>query len=193
MKENSTFYKILPNLITMFRLVFSPALLLFEPFSNLFLLLYVILSASDIMDGFLARRWGVSSKLGARLDSAADFLFCGILLYRLFNNLCWPLWALIWIGGIILVRLSSLTISYVRFSQLSFLHTWTNKATGLFLLLFPLFLRLIGQDWTMLLLCAVSSISAIEELLISIISNEFDPNRKSIFTKKPPTDSAGGV
>ena len=188
MKESTAFQKILPNLISMFRLVLSPALLLFEPFSNRFLLLYVFLGASDILDGFLARRWGVSSKLGARLDSAADFLFCGILLYLLFNNLCWPMWALIWVGVIVLVRLSSLTISYVRFTQFSFLHTWTNKAIGLLLLLFPMFLRLVGQDWTMLILCSAASISAIEEFLISLISNEFDPNRKSIFSKKPPTD-----
>ena len=188
MKVNTAIKKILPNLISLFRLVLSPALLLFEPFSNRFLLLYVLLGASDFLDGYLARRWGVSSKLGARLDSAADFLFCGILLYLLFNNLCWPMWALIWVGVIVLVRLSSLTISYVRFTQFSFLHTWTNKATGLLLFLFPLLLRLIGQEWTMLILCSAASISAVEEFLISLISNEFDPNRKSIFSKKPPAD-----
>ena len=192
MKERTAFQKILPNLITLFRLVVSPALLLFEPFSNRFLLLYVLLGTSDILDGFLARRWGVSGKLGARLDSAADFLFCGILLYLIFNNLCWPVWALIWIGAILLIRLSSLTISYVRFNQFSFLHTWTNKATGLPLLLFPLFLRLVGQDWTMNILCSAASISAVEEFLISLISNEFDPNRKSIFSKKPPSHADRG-
>ena len=91
MKVNTAIKKILPNLISLFRLVLSPALLLFEPFSNRFLLLYVLLGASDFLDGYLARRWGVSSKLGARLDSAADLLFCGILLYLIFNNLCWPI------------------------------------------------------------------------------------------------------
>ncbi len=188
MKENTAFQKLLPNLITLFRLVFSPALLLFEPFSNRFLLLYVLLCASDFLDGYLARRWDVSSKLGARLDSAADFLFFGILLYLLFNNLCWPLWALIWIGGIVLLRLASLVIFYARFSQFAFLHSYANKVTGFLLLLFPLFLRFIGQDWTMLILCSTASISAIEEFLISLTSNEFDPNRKSIISKNPPAD-----
>ncbi len=181
--------KYLPNGITLFRFVFSPALLLVEPFSNRFLILYALLGLSDILDGFLARRWHVSSRFGARFDSAADFLFCGILLYLLFNSLCWPLWAVISAGVIFVIRLASLTICYVRFSQVSFLHTYSNKAIGLLLLLFPLFIHFIGQDWTLIILSSAACISAVEEFLISIISNEFDPNRKSIFSKKPLPDS----
>ena len=181
-----TIKKYLPSGITLLRFVFSPALLLMEPFSNRFLLLYALLGLSDILDGFLARRWHVSSRFGARLDTAADFLFSGVLLYLLFHNLCWPLWALLWVGSIIVIRLASLTVCYIRFSQITFLHTYSNKATGFLLLLFPLFIRFIGQDWTMILLSSVASISAIEELLISIVSNEFDANRKSFLTKNPP-------
>jgi len=181
--------KYFPNGITLLRFIFSPVLLLVEPFSNRFLMLYALLGLSDILDGFLARRWHVSSRFGARFDSAADFLFCGVLLYLLFNSLCWPLWAIISVGVIFVIRLASLVICYVRFSQISFLHTYSNKATGLLLLLFPLFIRFIGQDWTMIMLSSVACISAIEEFLISIISNEFDPNRKSIFSKKSSSDS----
>lgn len=183
-----TIKKYLPNAITLLRLIFSPALLLLEPFSNRFLLLYALLGLSDMLDGFLARRWNVSSRFGARLDSAADFLFCGVLLYLLFSSLCWPLWALIWIGGIVLLRLASLVVFYARFSQFAFMHSYANKVTGFLLLLFPLFLRFIGQDWTMLILCSTASISAIEEFLISLTSNEFDLNRKSIILKNPPAD-----
>ena len=183
-----TIKKYLPNAITLLRLIFSPALLLLEPFSNRFLLLYALLGLSDILDGFLARRWNVSSRFGARLDSAADFLFCGVLLYLLFSSLCWPLWAIILVGIIFVIRLASLTICYIRFSQIAFLHTYSNKATGFLLLLFPLFIRFIGQDWTMILLSSVAGISAIEELCISAISSEFDANRKSIFSKKLPAD-----
>ena len=181
--------KYLPNGITLLRFILSPVLLLVEPFSNRFLILYALLGLSDILDGFLARRWHVSSRFGARFDSAADFLFCGVLLYLLFNNLCWPLWAMISVGVIFVIRLASLAICYVRFSQISFLHTYSNKATGLLLLLFPLFIRFIGQDWTMIMLSSFACISAIEEFLISIISIEFDPNRKSIFSKKSSSDS----
>lgn len=193
MKLSTQIKQNLPNALTIARLILSPALLLLAPFSNGFLLFYLLLGASDLLDGFLARRWNVSSRLGARLDSAADFLFCGVLLYILIRSLHWPIWALIWIGAIVLLRLTSVAIFYVRFSQVTFLHSYANKATGFLLLLFPLFLHFIGQDLTMILLSAIASISAIEELLISITSNEFDPNRKSFFQKKPPTDSAGGV
>jgi CDP-diacylglycerol--glycerol-3-phosphate 3-phosphatidyltransferase len=141
------------------------------------------LGISDLLDGFLARRWEVSSRFGARLDSAADFLLCGIMLYILFYSLCWPLWILIWVGVIFLVRFTSLAINYVRFSQISFLHSYANKVTGILLFLFPLFMRIFGQDWTMIILSTVASLSAMDELLISIYSSKFDPNRKSIFHK----------
>ena len=174
-----TIKKYLPNAITLLRLIFSPALLLLEPFSNRFLLLYALLGLSDILDGFLARRWNVSSR-------------CGVLLYLLFNSLCWPLGAIILVGIIFVIRLASLTVCYIRFSQIAFLHTYSNKATGFLLLLFPLFIRFIGQDWTLILLSSVASISAIEEFCISVISSEFDANRKSIFSKKPPADRSQG-
>jgi len=39
-----------------------------------FWVLYLI-AGRDILDGFLARRWGVESKFGAGLDSLADFCY----------------------------------------------------------------------------------------------------------------------
>ena len=122
MKDHSPLKKSIPNIITLFRLVLSPALLLFAPFSVSFLLLYALLGLSDVLDGFLARRWGVSCKLGARLDSAADFLLFGILLYLLVRNYRFPAWALLWVGLIAILRFVALAVCYVRFHKLAFLH-----------------------------------------------------------------------
>ena len=49
-----------------------------------FWVLYVIAGTTDMLDGFVAKRWGVESKFGAKLDSLADFVFVLAVGYKLF-------------------------------------------------------------------------------------------------------------
>ena len=72
--------KQMPNLLTFARMLFALALLLFRPLSVWFFVLYLLACLSDLLDGFFARRFHAESSLGARLDSAADFLLCVVLL-----------------------------------------------------------------------------------------------------------------
>ena len=64
------------------------ALSLFLPFLPLrsagFFAAYTVTGLTDVLDGWLARRTGTTSQFGARLDSIADLLFYGVLLFRLF-------------------------------------------------------------------------------------------------------------
>ena len=62
-----------------------------------FWVLYLIAGLTDMLDGFLARRWGVESKFGARLDSLADFVFVLAVGYKLFPWLKLP--AMLWMLG----------------------------------------------------------------------------------------------
>ena len=159
--------------------------LLFFPFlSGWFLFAYLLAGISDILDGFFARRWNVSSSFGAKLDSAADFLLCGVLLYRLLCSYRIPLWITLWIAGIALLRLAALLTCYARFRQFAFLHTFANKATGFLLLCLPYVLRFLGLTTTAILLCAVASVSALEELLIQLTHKRLDFNIQSIFHTK---------
>ena len=163
--------------------MFSPLLLLFAPFSNTFLLFYALLGLSDVFDGFLARRWCVSGKLGARLDSAADFLLFGIMLYLLLRNYRFPVWALLWVGLIAILRFIALAVCYKRFRKLAFLHTYANKAAGLLLFLSPFLLHFLGLTISVVAVCIFASLSALEELLLQLTQTEFDPDRISILTK----------
>ena len=69
-------FKQLPNIISTARLISVPVLLVFayngmlEPYK--WLLLIALLS--DILDGLIARVFGLTSALGALLDSLADAL-----------------------------------------------------------------------------------------------------------------------
>lgn len=52
------------NVITSFRIVGSIALLITEPFSKLFYIIYLSCGISDILDGYLSRKLKCASKTG---------------------------------------------------------------------------------------------------------------------------------
>ena len=65
--------KSLTNGITVFRILCSIALLFFPAFSPAFHTVYITAGVSDMVDGWVARRTHTTSKLGAKLDTIADF------------------------------------------------------------------------------------------------------------------------
>jgi cardiolipin synthase (CMP-forming) len=66
--------KHLPNLLTAARLALAPYLflLMFRHRYRTIIPLFIVISITDVADGFLARRYGASSRLGAYLDPIAD-------------------------------------------------------------------------------------------------------------------------
>ena len=177
----------IPNHLTALRMVFAVSLLFLPFLSGWFLFAYLLAGISDILDGFFARRWNVSSSFGAKFDSAADFLLCGVLLFRLLCSYQIPQRITLWIAGIALIRLAALATCYTRFRQLAFLHTYANKVTGFLLLCFPYLLHFFGLTTTAILLCTVASVSSLEELLLQLTLRQLDLNRPSIFSSKAKT------
>src|SRR5688500_17955370 len=72
--EKTSYYII--NGITVYRLIMAPVLvvLIFSHQVNLFKWLLAVSFFTDLIDGWLARRYKVTSVWGARLDSIADDL-----------------------------------------------------------------------------------------------------------------------
>ena len=125
--------KRIPNILSVSRIILCLPLLLVEEMTIPFWVFYVIAGTTDMLDGFLARRWRVESKFGARLDSLADFMFVLSVGYKLFPWLKLPdeLWMMI--GFIALVKLSNAISAYVVKHEIEFLHTKANKLTGFLL------------------------------------------------------------
>lgn len=76
--SNSPHYTI-PNLLTMMRVVLIPVFVIvyYLPFEGRYLVaavLFALASITDWFDGYLARKWGQVTKLGAFLDPVADKL-----------------------------------------------------------------------------------------------------------------------
>jgi CDP-diacylglycerol--glycerol-3-phosphate 3-phosphatidyltransferase len=71
---------LIPNVITCIRIVLSFFLFMIKPQTIGFFSIYIICGMTDICDGYLARKWKVTSKFGALLDSIADLIFVIVLL-----------------------------------------------------------------------------------------------------------------
>ncbi|MCW7999757.1 phosphatidylglycerophosphate synthase, partial [Clostridium sp. cpc1] len=76
--------KLLPNCISFSRIIFSLTLIYTKPLSLAFYVIYIICGFSDIMDGFIARKTGTTSSLGAKIDSMADMIMVGVLLFLIY-------------------------------------------------------------------------------------------------------------
>ncbi|MBO4719452.1 MAG: CDP-alcohol phosphatidyltransferase family protein [Prevotella sp.] len=133
-----------PNILSASRIILCLPLLLVDAMTVPFWVLYVIAGTTDMLDGFLARRWGVESKFGARLDSLADFVFVLAVGYKLFPWLKLPTALWMMIGLIALVKIVNAVSAYVVKRRIEFLHTKANKLTG-----FLLFIGMmtIGQSY----------------------------------------------
>jgi CDP-diacylglycerol--glycerol-3-phosphate 3-phosphatidyltransferase len=162
-------------------------LLLFQLFSLdnpvLFFVLYLLSGFSDVLDGYIARKTNTESELGAKLDSIADFILFAVITISI----------IIWMGnkiqyfipiiiGVAIIRIFSVIIAAIRYHTFAMLHTWGNKMNGFLLFITPLFLMMdrIEIAW---IVCGISLLSALEEMIIHITSNHLDLNRKSLFMK----------
>ncbi len=81
--------KYIPNLITSIRLI-ATFVLVYLGLTNQFITLIILgalIALTDWVDGFLARKWKVTSKLGAKLDMLADkTLAFGLLIILVIKN-----------------------------------------------------------------------------------------------------------
>jgi len=95
--------------------------------------LYMTAGTTDMLDGFLARRWDEESKFGARLDSMADFVLVLTVGYKLFPWLKLPTALWVMIGVVALVKIVNAISSFVMKHRIEYLHTKANKLTGFLL------------------------------------------------------------
>ena len=153
----------IPDILSASRIVLCLPLLLVDTMTVPFWVLYLIAGLTDMLDGFLARRWGVESKFGARLDSMADFVFVLAVGYKLFPYLKLPATLWMMIGLIVLVKIVNAVSSYMVKHRIEFLHTKANKLTG-----FLLFIGMmaIGQSYFVLvawMITCIAFFAAIQE------------------------------
>jgi len=114
------FLRQIPNVLTAIRIVLAPLtawLILNERYLDS-LLVFAVAGASDALDGFLARRFGLVSRFGEYLDPAADkllMLASFVTLTMIGKAPVWVTFVVIGrdvaiVAGVVLARLMSLPI-----------------------------------------------------------------------------------
>ncbi|MBE2182881.1 MAG: CDP-alcohol phosphatidyltransferase family protein [Anaerolineae bacterium] len=171
----------LPNYITFSRIPLALSLFFTTPLNAAFYLIYGLCGLSDFLDGFIARKTGTTSEFGAKLDSLADLIMMGVLLFMLYPVVSPSTNVIVWIIVIAVIRLISVLTIFKRYKTFAVLHTYGNKITGILIFLFPVFLLFLSPTLLLYGVCLVASISAVEELLINLTSSELRVNRGSIF------------
>lgn len=171
------------NYFSIFRIIFSPLMLLVNPFSIEFIIIYLTCGISDILDGYIARKTSTISKLGDNLDSIGDFIMILIVLFILLKSIGIPRFIVIWTIIIGIIKIISVIVVFKKYKTFEMLHTYMNKITGFLLFIFPITLTFISSDISMIIICLIASLAAIEELMINLLVDELDINRKSIFLK----------
>ena len=155
--------KHIANILTACRILGSILLLFFPAFSGAFYIIYLFCGFSDMIDGTIARKTNSASKFGSQLDTAADFIFVVVSLFKLLPAIHIPLWLWIWGGVIALIKISNIIWVYVSKKQFISLHTFMNKATGLMLFLLPLTISFVELKYTATVVCSIATFSAIQE------------------------------
>lgn len=90
----------IPNLISVFRLFLIPLFLFVfhSEIENRILysgIIFLIAGVSDVMDGYIARKYNLTSKIGAMLDPLADKLMSFAVLISFTMDKLIPVWILI--------------------------------------------------------------------------------------------------
>lgn len=183
MEFSGKLQKVMPNCLSFSRIIFSVFLLFVKPLSSAFYVIYILCGFSDILDGFIARRTGTTSKLGERLDSLADMVMTGVLFVVLYPILNLEAEIVIWIIFIGFIRLASMTVALKKYKTFAILHTYGNKFTGIVLFIFPMMLPFFSTTILLYIICFFASVSAIEELIIQLTSSQLQINKQSIFVK----------
>ena len=169
--------------VTSVRIACSFVLLKLPMSSPEFILIYTLVGLTDVLDGWLARKTGTASDFGAKLDSIADLLFYGMLLFRLLPVLWLSLPAAVWyvVSAVLLVRVLAYTTAAVKYHRFASLHTWHNKLTGGAVFLLPYMFAVsdgVAYGWAVCLLALAASL---EELTIHLFQKEYSADRKTLF------------
>lgn len=173
----------IPNILSSLRIVIAPLLLYFawNGEKKIFLVLLVISLLSDAVDGFIARRFDLSTKLGARLDSIGD-----MATYLVVPFCAWWLWPEIlkkeapFVITAIAAYLLPLAAGLLKFRNITSYHTYGAKISAVLISIALPFLFFTDFAWIFRIAAVFQAFVALEEILITIHLPELRSNVKSI-------------
>lgn len=175
----------LPNALSVYRIFAFPVLLYLVSVrrESLFSVLIVVNLVTDILDGWIARRFNLQTELGAQLDSLADYgtyaaAFYGLYVFKqaelgYWMNLVWAFVAFI---------VAFLCLSFVKFRRSPSLHLYSTKIGG-YLQGFLFFTLFTWGFWAPYFVFALvwGIVSFTEGMIILLIMPEMRSNQRGLY------------
>ena len=182
-RTGSNLYSI-PNILSLLRLALVPVLvgLASAQRGDIFLVVLAVSLLSDVLDGYLARKLGLVSELGAKLDSWGDILTYAAMILGL--HLIWPdifdKQAEFLFAAMMSFILPTL-LAFRKFGAYPSYHTWGAKLAAV--LMAPAYYVLILADADSFLRVVIlfHLLVAAEEMAITFILNRPRSNVGSVF------------
>jgi len=172
--------KYVPNVLSVLRIILALSLLFIPVAADgellpLFLTVYIIAGITDMIDGPLARKFKVTSELGANLDGIADYTFIAVALFRLVPVLNFDLPLVISLIAVFaLLKIIGMLVGYIRYKQLMMMHTYAAKTGAFLAFLFPLAYHYSRLDENTIIIFLALYVYAflIEEIAINMVMPE---------------------
>jgi cardiolipin synthase (CMP-forming) len=174
-----------PNAISFYRLIMFPVVLIMalKGFEQLFVILLCINLVSDIVDGFIARTFNVSTKFGAALDNLADIGTYILALYGIFRFRWVEIEPHAWLLYIFLaIFILSYLVAFYRFGKIPGLHLYSAVSAGYIQGTF--FFILFAWDfylWFYYIAIGWGIIAYIEKILVLIKLDDIKPGVKGLY------------
>ena len=158
--------KYIANIITGSRIIFSLTLLFIPLSSAWFYMVYLFCGFTDMIDGIIARKTGVVSQFGAKLDTVADFVFMFICSIKILPLMHLPLCLWVWVIIIAFIKIINIALVLICKKKLISIHSALNKITGFALFLLPLSLSIIEATYSVLVICVLATLALIQEVYL---------------------------
>lgn len=171
--------------ISIYRIVAVPAILgaIFFNQRELTGWLLLISFFTDALDGFIARKFNITSDRGANLDSVGDALtfVAGVVGVVVFGKdyIIEHLWIIVIALALYFVQLG---LAVLRYGRSSSFHTYSAKTAAVFQAIFLTLFHLIGWiDWLFWIGIAISIFETIEEIILIGILKEWKTDVKGLY------------
>lgn len=175
----------LPNLVSSIRILIAPLLFYFafQKMEIWFLATLFFSGATDVLDGFLARKLKQITKLGSHLDSWGDFT-----IYSTMAICAWIIWPeitkreILYFTLILLSFLLPVCVGLIKFGRLVGYHTWSVKLAVLATFIGYVSLFTGFASWPFMLASYLCVYAGTEEILITIVLRQERVDVRSIWS-----------
>lgn len=174
-----------PNVLSIYRLLSFPVIfyIAVQGFERLFFWMLLINFITDILDGLIARTFNLQTKIGAKIDSIADFgtyilVFLGIYMFKTTDFAPHIISFSIFVGLFLLAHVLAL----VKFGRMPSFHLYSWKIGGYIQGIFFITLFSYGFITAFYYFMLIWGIVAfLEHIIIQLMISEMISNAKGLY------------